>query len=280
MPTWSIAEDHVVIASGTELCDLGIKQLVSKGTDGKSLLDAEGFKKVATGLPGNLSSLSYVDSAVQLNQVMMQAQQMWPMATMLAAQQGIKLPVMLPSLTHIAKDMGPSIDYSYAGPDGMHSLYRGPGIEISLAAVAGGAASAAVAMPAMARSREQARTVASMSNLKQIGAACHMYADENDDKLPPDLDKLGPYLGRGRQVLESPRKPKDFSGPSYLYIPGQTLDANLGNIVAYENPEFDTDMLNVLFLDGHVERMRRDAFEQELKETYERLGREMPDGGA
>ncbi len=275
MPTWSIANDHVVIASGMELCDLGVKQLVSKGADGKSLLDTEGYKKTAAGLPQNLSSLSYVDSGVQLTQLMMQAQQMWPMATMLASQQGIKLPVMLPSLTHIAKGMGPSIDCSYVGPDGLHSLYRGPGIEISLATAAGAGVGAGIAMPALARVRDQAKTVASMSNLKQLGLALHMYADDNEDKFPADLEEAKPYY-RDSKILESPRKPKWFEGPSYIYIPSQSLEGYPGSIVAYENPEFGLDKVLALFLDGHVEAMDHDRFQSELEATYERLGREMP----
>jgi len=47
---------------------------------------------------------------------------------------------------------------------------------------------------------------------------------------------------------------------------------NPGNIVAYENPEFAKDKILVLFLDGHVEAMTREAFQRELEETKERLG--------
>ncbi len=275
MPTWSIANDHVVIGSSTELCNRAVKQLVSKGDDGKSLLDAEGYKKAAAGLPQSLSSLSYVDSSLQLTQMMTQAQQMWPMATMLAMQQGIKLPVMLPSLTRIAKDMEPSIDYCYRRPDGVRAFYRGPGSAGSLVAVAGGAVGAGVAMPAMARAREQARTVASMSNLKQLGLACHMYADDHDDKFPSDLEQAKSYY-RDDKILKSPRKPSWFDGPSYIYIPDQIVKGNPGNIVAYENPEFGMDRVLALFLDGHVEAMDYDRFQSELEATYERLGREMP----
>jgi hypothetical protein len=275
-PTWSIASDHVVIGSSMELCNLGVKQLVSKGADGKSLLDTEGYKKVAAGLPQNIHNLSYVDSAVQFTQIMMQAQQVWPMATMLALQENVKLPTMLPSLTHIIKDLGPSVDYCYVAPDGLRSLYRGPGIEVSLAAVAGSAFGAGVAMPALARAREQARTAASMSNLKQLGLAVIMYADDHDGKTPSDLEQAKPYY-RDSKILESPRKPDWFDGPSYIYIPDQTTAGNVaGNIVAYENPEFGMDKILVLFLDGHVEAMEPDRFQSELEATYERLGREMP----
>ncbi len=132
---------------------------------------------------------------------------------------------MLPSLTHIAKDMGPSCSYSYYGSDGLYSYHRGPGIEVGLATVAGGAVGAGVALPALAKAREQARIAVSMSNLKQIGLALHMYAEDNDGNFPSDLEKAKRYYGNAK-ILESPRKPKDFEGPSYIYIPDQSQKAD------------------------------------------------------
>lgn len=275
MPTWSVVSDHVVIGSSNQLCDRGVEQLVSKAPDTKSLLDADGYKKVAGQLPKSLVSFTYTDSQVQLNQTMMQLQQLWPMATMMAMQGGFKLPAVLPSLTHIAKDMGPSCSYSYYGPDGFYSYHRGPGIEVSLATVAGGAIGAGIALPAMARAREQARIAVSMNNLKQLGLACHMYAEDHQGKFPDDLEKAKSYY-RDSKILESPRKPKDFEGPSYIYIPGQSQEGYPGNIVVYENPEFAGEKIVALFLDGHVERMPPDRFQSELEATYERLGRKMP----
>ncbi len=276
MPSWSVANDHVVIGSNAELCDLGVKQLVSKDAEAKSLLDAPGYQKVAAELPKNLISLSYTDSQVQLNQTVMQLQQVWPMLTMVAMQAGIKLPVMLPSLTEITKDVQPSCCYRYFGPDGIHLYYRGSGIETGPMPVAGVALGAGIMMPALVRAREQARSVVSMSNLKQIGLALIMYADEHQGNLPASLEDAKSYYGNAK-ILESPHKPKDFAGPSYLYISGQTTAADYHNIVVYENPEFSKDKINVLFLDGHVEAMTPEAFQRELQATYERLGRKMPD---
>lgn len=274
-PSWSIANDHVVLGSNEALCDQGVAQLTSKAADAKSLLDAEGFKKVAGQLPKEMLSFTYTDSQVQFNQIMMQARQFWPMATMLASQQGFKLPAMLPSLTHIAKDMGPSVNYSYYGSDGLYSYVRGPGIEVALAAVAGGAVGAGVAMPAMAKAREHARYAASLNNLKQIGLALHLYSQDNDGKFPSDLENAQRYYHNAK-ILESPRKPGYFEGPSYVYIPDQSVESNPGNIVVYENPEYAWDDIAVLFLDGHVEKMSSDRFQSELEATYERLGRPMP----
>lgn len=43
---------------------------------------------------------------------------------------------------------------------------------------------AAILLPALARSREQARRVSCAMNLNQIGLALHIYASENDNLLP------------------------------------------------------------------------------------------------
>ena len=277
MPTWSVANDHVVIGSNRELCDMGVKQLVSKGPDTKSLLDTDGYKKAAAGLPKGLVSLVYTDSRVQLDQTMMQLQQVWPMLTMVAMQEGIKLPVMLPSITEISKDLSPSCDYWYVSPEGLRWHYRGSGIEPSQMSVGGAALGVGILMPALARVRQLSYRMTSGTNLSSIGKACLIYANDYDDKLPPDLQTLVDKAELPPKCLESKRKPKDFDGPSYIYISGQTVVMYPGNIVAYENPAFCQDGINVLFLDSHVEFMKPADFRRELKETCERLGRPMPE---
>jgi len=276
MPTWSIANDHAVIGSTVELCDLGAKQLVSKGGETKSLLDTDGYKKVAADLPANLVLLEYTDSQVQVNQIVMQTQQIWPILVMGAMQAGIKLPVMLPSLTEATKDMGPSCRSTYFGPDGLHSNYRGSGVEVSYATAVGAGVGAAILMPALAKARDQARNVASMSYLRQIGIALLMYAEDHEGRFPADLKDLKEYHITDT-VLQSPRQPRRFDGPSYIYLAGQGAKADAQNIVVYENPEFCTDKINVLFLDGHVESMTPEAFRQQLEATCKRLGRPVPD---
>lgn len=278
LPTWSIVDDYLVLGSNTPLCAMGVKQATAQGAEAKSLLDAPGYKKVAEKLPDNLLSIAYIDSEVQFNQMMMQLQQFWPMAAMAAMQAKIKLPVMLPSLGHIAQEMQPSIEYSYARPDGFYSHYQGTGVEVGLRSLVAPAVGAGVLMPALARSRTQARRVAAMSNLKQLGLAVIMYADENDGTFPPDLATAKPYYGDDR-VLTSPRKPVDFAGPSYIYIPGHSMKTErpYENIMIYENPEICDDGTNVVFCDGHVEFMHPWEFREALERTYERLGKEAPE---
>jgi type II secretory pathway pseudopilin PulG len=49
-----------------------------------------------------------------------------------------------------------------------------------------------ILMPALQRAREQSRKVTCANNLKQIGLSLHMYANENDAKLP--LNRSGYWL--------------------------------------------------------------------------------------
>ena len=135
-----------------------------------------------------------------------------------------------------------------------------------------------VFQPPIALGREQGKRVVSLNNLKQIALACIMYADDHDGKFAPDLQQLYPYH-RSPKILESPRKPKGFDGPSYIYVAG--LKARMRDasriIIFYENPAFCSDGICVAFLDGHSQWMKPVEFLERLKETYKQLGREMPE---
>jgi hypothetical protein len=275
MPSWTVIGDKVVIGSNPALLTSAVNQ-INSGT--KSIRSTDGFKKVTAKLPANLISFKYGESKLQFTQLMTALQQFWPMATMAASNSGIKLPFILPQLSHIAQDMGPSCQYSWFDDQGLRSHYRGAGIEPSLGAVAGGAIGAGVLMPALAKARQKPLQNVSMTNLKHLGLRVIMYADEHDGKLPESFEQAKEY-DKDTKILESPLKPKDFAGPSYIYVAGQSLNeaSPSTQIVAYENPEYCKDTIITLFLDGHVEKMPRQRFLDALKATYKQLGREMPE---
>ncbi len=137
---------------------------------------------------------------------------------------------------------------------------------------------AGILMPALARARQQAKHVVSMSHMKQIALALIMYADDHDGTLPESFKQAQKYYGDSK-ILDSPLKPGDFDGPSYIYVKGHSLgvESAAKQIVVYENPEYLRDKITVLFLDGHVERMTRDRFVSAIEATYKQLGRETPE---
>jgi prepilin-type N-terminal cleavage/methylation domain-containing protein/prepilin-type processing-associated H-X9-DG protein len=47
---------------------------------------------------------------------------------------------------------------------------------------------AAILFPVFARAREKARQASCTSNVKQLGLAVHMYAQDNDERIPPHTD--------------------------------------------------------------------------------------------
>jgi hypothetical protein len=276
MPTWSVANGYAIIGLNAGVHDAAVKQMAATGADRKSIRDTPGYKEVTARLPDGVVCLDYADSRTQYTQAMAMFQQFWPMAGLFAAQAGVKLPPALPSLSDIIKDMKPMCRSRWVAPDGIYERYQGPGIEVGLSAVAGAAVGAGVALPAMAKSRDQARNMVVMANLRQIGLGLHMYADDHQGEWPADLEQAKSNFGSA-QILESPRKPKDFAGPSYIYVRGQPKTTDPHNVMVYENPEYCTDRIDVLFADDHVESMKPDAFRRELKATCDRLGREAPE---
>ncbi len=274
MPCWTVVGDKLLITSNLPLCNLAAAQ-ISSGT--KSIRGTEGFKKVTAKLPDNITSFRYGDTKIEFNQLMMGLQQVWPMATMFAAKEGLTLPFVLPNLSYIIKDLGPSCKYSYSDSDGYRSCYRGSGIEVSMGAIAGGALGVGIMMPALARTRQISKRMVSGTNLSAIGKAMLIYANDYDDQFPPNLQELVEKEELDPRALESKRKPKNFDGPSYIYVTGQNTSMDPRNILVYENPEYCTEGLNVLYMDSHVGWTKPDEFMQELKATYERLGREMPE---
>jgi general secretion pathway protein G len=132
--------------------------------------------------------------------------------------------------------------------------------------------------PLFGQSREQGKRAVSLNNLKQIALACIMYADDHEGKFAPDLQQLYPYH-RNPKILESPRKPTGFDGPSYIYVAGlkwQMPDSSK-IIIFYENPAFCIDGICAAFLDGHSQWMKPAEFLERLDDTYKQLGREMPE---
>jgi prepilin-type N-terminal cleavage/methylation domain-containing protein len=107
---------------------------------------------------------------------------------------------------------------------------------------------AAILFPVFAQARAQARRIACVSNVKQLGLAYQMYEQDYDETFPPDLtdvyivptgtsqwaagnrmtwmDEVTPYV-KNTQLFACPFRPKDGLGLGDLYT-GVTLNYGLG----------------------------------------------------
>jgi prepilin-type N-terminal cleavage/methylation domain-containing protein/prepilin-type processing-associated H-X9-DG protein len=97
----------------------------------------------------------------------------------------------------------------------------------------------AILMPALSRAKEQAQATRCMANLKQIGVAMHLYANDYDYKVPRAELRPGvavytgidmrwpvlfmPYVGGISNKVENYYELKIFDCPSYPYKE-QTVD--------------------------------------------------------
>ena len=129
----------------------------------------------------------------------------------------------------------------------------GGGIVWVLAILVAVIVGAGLLMPCVTRGTWQARRAHSMSNLKQIGLALAMYADDNDGGSPATLDGLmdAGYV-TDPQLFANPRGTD--CGYAYVRPPeGLTFESpNAAHIAVAHGTDPQGEGGNVLFLDGHV----------------------------
>jgi prepilin-type processing-associated H-X9-DG protein len=154
------------------------------------------------------------------------------------------------------------------------------------AAVGGVALAIFLVLPTMCGAREPANRVKCASNMKQIGLAAIMYANDHGGRFPDDLDAiltsedLAPVVMTCPTTADTPATGdtpramlEDFHKPghvSYVYVgKGLTVKSPSDAVVLYEPLSNHTndgmkvwserladrsgDGMNVLFADGHVE---------------------------
>ncbi len=97
---------------------------------------------------------------------------------------------------------------------------------------------AAMLFPVFARAREQARKTTCLSNLKQIGLASHMYAQDYDELFPVDAHICNPHPQLIGQLMPYMKNIQILYCPSASRVGVSTImptDANkaAGNITYY-----------------------------------------------
>jgi len=108
---------------------------------------------------------------------------------------------------------------------------------------------ASMLLPALGKAREKANQATCYANLKQIGAACFMYANDADDIVPAccyyydrhpnrfpgwgyGRDKIPPYLGNTSDVMKCPSMPPDGLSARVHYSPNRRMSGGCSPLTA------------------------------------------------
>jgi prepilin-type processing-associated H-X9-DG protein len=122
----------------------------------------------------------------------------------------------------------------------------------------------AILLPSLNRARETANRVKCASNMRQIGQAMLLYANDNMGKYPPDLPTLlknediaaSIFLcpSSGETAANGPADLESGGHDSYVYLgKGLTESSDQNLPTLYEVDAHHIDGANFLFVDGHVE---------------------------
>jgi prepilin-type processing-associated H-X9-DG protein len=214
---------------------------------------------------------------------------------------GVESPAMpFPTLDVLMQHLAPAGAVTWSDDAGVH--YRGVGpfpLASLFAADTGGsidpgstAMVVSILLPSLNRAREQANRIKSASNLRQIGQAVQMHANENKGRFPDDITELLkqeiPPEAFGNPRREGVTPPPGASpgqlaqwvrtSSEYVYTgKGKNWRMGPSEVLAYEKPDGLNDGINILFGDGHVEFVTM-PMAQEMIRTGRKPGRTIPGG--
>jgi prepilin-type processing-associated H-X9-DG protein len=251
--------------------------------------------------PEKLTGFRYADLAATGDDVGEQLEGLWPMLVQQAKAEGIPLPDrLLPPSKDLAGLLGPALSVSWVDEKGFYSRDRSPfpgsssfgylrGDELTVVGVS--ALGVSILLPSLNRAREAANRVKAASNLRQIGLASVLYANENKGAAPPDLGTLLKTQDLTVDVFTSPSSntavPADVRNAGvdktadwvnthsdFVFIKpaGKLNEVVADKPLAYEKLGIHgKDGTNILFADGHVEFVRT---EQAIKTIKDATGAE------
>ncbi|MBN1512222.1 MAG: hypothetical protein JXB13_09430 [Phycisphaerae bacterium] len=271
---WAVVGDQLVFELSAGEPGGSLEHVVKGGS---SLADDPEFAKAASQFPRQMSHFSFTRDRDRMADSLAQLSMVWGMLQMGVSQQGIVLPP-LPPVTDITQHLGYTSSCSWFDETGWHSRSSGSLAVADPVLIAGAAAGGvSILLPSLSRARELSKRTVSGANVRGVVTCCKIYANENDDKFPPNMQVLIDTGEMTPRQLVNPRVRNADAKDHYIYIPGHTEASPPDLVVIYENPAYVDEGINIGYVDGHVEFVRGEAALERVRDTYKRMGLEVPE---
>ncbi len=279
-PAWAAHENRVIIAMYPQMVMAALDRLLGADPRSDSLLANADFVR-ARGVLGKLgSSVSYVDTKATVAAGYPWLLLFGQMGASMAQGEGVQFDMStFPTQRAITRHLFSTVGTTRRDADGVLYAAFGPlplgGNSLMPSDIGTISMLTSIMLPSLSRARELSKRTVCGANLRGIGRAMYIHA-QNGDKFPPDFKTL---------IADNNTTEKQFVCPStdvkvgdlnacYEYIKGQTVIGDPQNVLMYEKEKNHSEGGNVLFQDGHVEYVKSYTRVEELvKETRERLAK-------
>ena len=269
---------------------------------GESVLANQGFlaARQRLGLSGNGESIAYMDLPKLAPRGYQMVLALQRSALGAADLFGLQTPALaLPPLNKIMPHLDASIGATWVDDAGWHYRSTTPfpaadllgGEQAAITTVA--PVAMGIALPAFAQARQNARIVASLSNLRQVGLAIQLYANDHDGKLPPDLGSTYSYVGSaalfvapehlGTVALPTGNNAEKIAlwvnaNTDYVYVGakyGKYSNVTNASQIVFAHEKFDLardGRVDALFADGHAEVLPVPIVKQRIEDQTRDAG--------
>lgn len=280
-PAWSSHGKWVIIGLYPQMVTIALDRFAEGSSQRKSILDHPDVIAAKKTLGELGSSFSYVDTKAAWEQLYPWALLLAQMGAGAAQGEGITIDISsFPTQTDLTRHLFADVGTTHVDPDGVLYASYGPmpvgTVPIFSSNIATTATLVSVLLPSLSRARELSKRTVCAANMRGIGQAMYIYAQDYDDfRFAPDFEAL---------IKANNTTPKQFICPSsdaevgdlhacYEYIPGQTANDEPTNVLIYEKKGcHQNEGGNVLFQDAHVEFVKPyEKIERLVKETKDRL---------
>lgn len=126
-------------------------------------------------------------------------------------------------------------------------------------------------VPTLVEAEETAERITCATNLSGMGKAILIYANDYEDKFPPNLDRLVDTVEFPHKGLACPstRRNPDYSSYVYRGVDLKGIAAPPNLIVVHDRKGNHRDGRNVLYVDTHVDWVAEEDFARAIKRDNE-----------